>query len=286
MSHFLVTVLLPKQPISRDNAEAMAGVLLAPYDEDLEVKEYDRRCYCVGEKARREARGKVDTQARFQAIHEKYERLGVSLWEDRGTKEQREAYDDELDSAQADMEQEEHALVAAHPDCDKADPDCTECHGGGTFRSTRNPKARWDWFQVGGRWTGTFTGYDPEKDGSNTETCFLCRGTGLRDDAIGTQMRLEDPGYKCNGCQGTGKAVKWPTGWRKYDGDVMPVSMLPGDFVPYALVTPDGEWHERATMGWWGCSSGIMRPEEWRKRAGGLLAANRECWAVAVDCHI
>ena len=35
MSHFLVTVLLPKQPISRDNAEAMAGVLLAPYDEDL-----------------------------------------------------------------------------------------------------------------------------------------------------------------------------------------------------------------------------------------------------------
>jgi hypothetical protein len=287
MSHFLVTVLLDKQPISRENAEAMAGVLLAPYNENLEVKEYDHKCYCVGEKARNAAREKVDARSRFDAIHERYEKLGVSLWEEgKGTKEQVEAYNDEIDSAQADVEQEQHAAMMAHPDCDRADPDCTDCHGSGTFRSTRNPKARWDWFQVGGRWTGTFTAYEPEKDGANAETCFLCLGTGLRDDALGEQMRREDPEYKCNGCKGTGRAVKWPTGWKKYDGDMMPVSMLPRDFVPYALVTPDGEWHERATMGWWGCSSGMMRPEEWKRKVAEVLSASKACWAVACDCHI
>jgi len=29
-----------------------------------------------------------------------------------------------------------------------------------------------------------------------------------------------------------------------------------------------------------------MRPEEWRKRAGELLAANKDCWAIVCDCHI
>ena len=210
----------------------------------------------------------------------------MDLWEGKGTKEQREAYDDELNSAQADLEQEESAAMMAHPDRDRTDPDCPECHGSGAYRSTRNPKARWDWFSVGGRWTGTFTGYDPEKDTVNTKACFLCLGTGLRDDALGNQMRREDPEYKCNGCQGTGKRVKWPTGWKEYDGDILPVSMLPRDFVPYALVTPDGEWHERAKMGWWGCSSSMMRPEEWKGKAAGILAAHTACWAVACDCHI
>ena len=37
-----------------------------------------------------------------------------------------------------------------------------------------NPDGHWDWFQIGGRWTGHLSDYDPEKDPANIERCDLC----------------------------------------------------------------------------------------------------------------
>lgn len=76
----------------------------------------------------------------------------------------------------------------------------------------------WDWYQIGGRWTGLFDGYDPEKDEANIKVCNLCGGTGTRPD-----MKCESG---CNGCGGTGKSVEWPTQWKRHEGDVMPVALL------------------------------------------------------------
>jgi len=83
-----------------------------------------------------------------------------------------------------------------------------------------NPNAKWDWWTVGGRWTGMLSPvYDPEGDPSNTEVCILCGGTGLRNDALGRKARAEDPAYTCNGCGGKKISTKWPTQWKKFDGD-------------------------------------------------------------------
>jgi hypothetical protein len=58
-----------------------------------------------------------------------------------------------------------HTEVAPYPeDCwncpippaEDPDPECKECGGTGTHLSTTNPKAEWDWYEVGGRWTGFF----------------------------------------------------------------------------------------------------------------------------------
>jgi len=77
-----------------------------------------------------------------------------------------------------------------------------------------NPNATWDWWQLGGRYSGRLAaGYDPEKDPANMETCWLCDGTGKRDDEIGRQCRAGNPEYTCNGCQGKGHSVKWPSKW-------------------------------------------------------------------------
>lgn len=76
----------------------------------------------------------------------------------------------------------------------------------------------WDWYQIGGRWTGTFDEYDPEKDERNIKTCWLCKGTGKRSD-----MEVENG---CNVCVGTGKAVEWSTNWAKHPGDIMPIESL------------------------------------------------------------
>jgi hypothetical protein len=53
----------------------------------------------------------------------------------------------------------------------------------------------------------------PEKDPANMETCWLCQGTGKRDDEVARQHRAVDPTYSCNGCDGKGHSVKWPSKW-------------------------------------------------------------------------
>jgi hypothetical protein len=82
-----------------------------------------------------------------------------------------------------------------------------------------NPNKKWDWWQLGGRFTGMFKPhYDPDADPSNKETCFLCNGTGKRAD-----MDVKDG---CNGCAGTGTRTKWPTQWKSI-GDVAQVKDVP-----------------------------------------------------------
>jgi hypothetical protein len=106
----------------------------------------------------------------------------------------------------------------------------------------------WDWYQIGGRWTGALDGYDPSKDPVNQHKCELCNGTGIRDDEVGKQARERNPEYKCNGCDGTGTAVAWPTGWARHEGDVMPIANLTEEQLKrfYRIVTPWGHYeHER-----------------------------------------
>lgn len=75
--------------------------------------------------------------------------------------------------------------------------------------------SRWDWWEIGGRYTGRLDPlYDPQKDPANLQPCEVCDGTGRRNDVIGRQARQQDPSYTCNGCDGAGHRVKWPSEWR------------------------------------------------------------------------
>lgn len=72
----------------------------------------------------------------------------------------------------------------------------------GRFYDRTNPNKKWDWWQIGGRYTGKFVpNYDPETDKANQEVCWLCRGTGKRPDMVVANG--------CNGCSGSGIATKW-----------------------------------------------------------------------------
>lgn len=78
----------------------------------------------------------------------------------------------------------------------------------------------YDWYQIGGRYTGRLSGYDPEKDPKNIETCNLCNGTGVRPADQFVTVALMEACGGCNGCCGVGKRVKWPTQWEPHDGDI------------------------------------------------------------------
>lgn len=81
--------------------------------------------------------------------------------------------------------------------------------------------AFWDWWQIGGRFTGYFApNYNPETDPRNMETCDLCAGTGMRDwsGCDVTPEWIEECGG-CNGCRGVGVRLKWPTQWAPFELD-------------------------------------------------------------------
>lgn len=64
--------------------------------------------------------------------------------------------------------------------------------------------------------------------------------------------------------------------------------------VPFCFVDTDGEWHERAEMGWFACTSNEKEPDEWDKEVKDYIKSlqdlpeeEREDLMVwAVDFHI
>jgi hypothetical protein len=87
----------------------------------------------------------------------------------------------------------------------------------------------YDWWQIGGRWKGIHASeYNPNDDPDNRETCGLCGGTGKRLDM--------DVPNGCNGCQGSGVTVKWPTQWTPHEDDISPAHLVNEDLECYTLV--------------------------------------------------
>lgn len=116
----------------------------------------------------------------------------------------------------------------------------------------RNPRGLWDWYQIGGRYSGRLSGYNPGADPALTEVCWLCNGTGLRNDELGRRFRAQNPDYTCNGCSnspaGPGRMAMWPSQWPRHHGDVMSALEFTSKLaewtdgqMPYAIFTHGSE---------------------------------------------
>lgn len=151
-----------------------------------------------------------------------------------------------------------------------------------------NENGTWDFWSLGGRWTGVWSDYDPEKDPANHKTCYLCGGTGLRNDAIAQEWRRENPEYTCNGCSSgprPGTALKWPTQWAdRPDVDLISVAeflVREGTQIPYALCMAPDIWMARST---WDGDNWNDHPEH-DEHVLALLTEHRDMYIAAVDVH-
>jgi hypothetical protein len=52
----------------------------------------------------------------------------------------------------------------------------------------------------------------------------------------------------------------------------------------FAVVTPDGEWHEQAEMLWFGMTTNDN--DAWEQDMPVLLKQHEDCIGLLVDCHI
>lgn len=146
-------------------------------------------------------------------------------------------------------------------------------------------ETKWDWFQIGGRWTGTFDGYDPDKDESTFETCNLCGGTGDRATWRKEPRDQQHPSG-CNGCNGTGRTQKWPTDWKFRPQDCKPVTALTQADLDkfYAVCLSDGYgWKGGEEFEPWRTDDKFVKrdkpPLDW------LVSEFGDKIAVVVDCH-
>lgn len=119
----------------------------------------------------------------------------------------------------------------------------------------------WDWWVIGGRWTGEHDGYDPTKDPVNIENCGSCNGTGDRPGWVkyvdGVRTFTGDGGNDgawskqcngCNGCHGAGRSVKFS--YAPHAEDIMALKKIPKTLTACAIVVEDvGEWYECPSEG-------------------------------------
>ena len=289
MSHFGVLVLISPLFTNDEDINDAVAAELAPFDENKEGLKRKTECYCINSEASSAVSemadaklGTIDTAR--DAFHAK-----IKAMETKPTEEEKQAmWTKDIWEPRHKFEKEE---IKKHPLHNKPKKDCEDCSGTGLRDTTSNPLAKWDWWVIGGRWTGYLGGVDPCKNPLNFETCFLCQGTGKRDDHLGQQARLENPAYTCNGCEGSGKKLKHAPKWVKEASDtqvIMDIQKENRDKIHehFYSILVDGVWHTQGDMGWFGISNDQMNDEQWAEHVRKLLEAHQEKKAVVVDCHI
>jgi hypothetical protein len=146
----------------------------------------------------------------------------------------------------------ETELLERHPLNDMPSETCANCDGVGLYYSEANPDGKWDWWVIGGRWDGWI--YGPERESASHDE----KGFNLGEEH------------------------------QTAENNTRPVRDIPIDdpnYVPFAVVTPDGQWHQEGTMHMWAIVTDALNPEEWQRQVKELFAQYPNHLAVAVDCH-
>lgn len=140
-------------------------------------------------------------------------------------------------------------------------------------RTTSNPDGRWDWYTVGGRWSGKF---DPDRNRN------VLRIGEIDWTNLDRRARI-DAGTEWDRLSSEAPERIGNTTRDEYVDAVAP-TYLP----TAALLTADGEWREPSRIGWFGTSyNETMSESEWaREWSERVREADPDTVLVLVDCHV
>lgn len=155
----------------------------------------------------------------------------------------------------------------------------------GNLISTRNPQGKWDWWEIGGRWTNLLL----LKDGNEAEFGKIRNidFQGIEERNIQERKSIWQKYINSKGTKDD-KLLKFIYGIRKDDTEKTFIERGT-KFNTFSVIDKEGKWHERATMGWFGMDDGTEEQErEWESNfyKNFIEPLDEEDGIVIVDCHI
>lgn len=278
MSHFSVLVI-------GNNIEKQ----LAQYDENKKVKPYKRECYCISSIAKKEAGERVEKEYKtFNTLREEFKK--------------------ESDQSDASWKKFiayyiglEHLYLIEHSMYNKPDPKCEECKGTGKETTTYNPKSKWDWHQIGGRWAGMLLLKKNAHSGKRGEKSLLDKSNPYSDSGVDSAFKkdIDFEAMQNDLVEKQTAEREWDecvagNGFYKLEYFVERYGTKEGfvkarlRFTTHAVVK-NGKWFEVGRMGWFGCSSETKDEDRiWEEKFFDIfikpLSANARL--TIVDCHI
>lgn len=269
MSHYTVAVITKTNPYETNELRE----LLAPFDENIEVAPYISRTH---EQIIEDAKKYKDKWVEKIENEEDNEKLVEYLLSPNYTwmREYLNAFSDE------ELFKIEIKEIKENINKD------------GDEYSTYNPDSKWDWYEVGGRWSGLLISKvdgkeynslqikDWDYDVFNTdELHYYCRFWDVVVD--GAEPTKEEKEEHVFGLYNREYYLK------KYGSKSNFIKCM-CTFSTYALLTPDGEWFAPGKMGWFGCSHAEPEDEfKWERDYIDLIKTfDPEYYVTIVDCHI
>lgn len=160
----------------------------------------------------------------------------------------------------------------------------------GNILSTYNPQSKWDWYCEGGRWGGYLKAGGQRRDSAPVKDIDF----SMDKEAYERALRFWDVAvdHKPAGPDEDYTTFYKEEYYREYYGNRETYARHQAQFSTYAVVTPDGQWHGKGRMGWFGFSSETAdEAKDWedhyRERfIDPALASEDELYLTIVDCHI
>lgn len=148
----------------------------------------------------------------------------------------------------------------------------------GKYMTAHNPRAKWDWYRPGGRWSNQ----------------LITKG-GIACDSA----RVGDLDFEAMRVTAIAEAERWwaeamresPEG-RQFRFGITPETTKEQYIAKAArfgtfAVLKGGEWFEKGRMGWWACVSDEKPEAEWEAQFEALLRSlGPDEVITVVDCHI
>lgn len=173
-----------------------------------------------------------------------------------------------------------------------------------------NQNAKWDWYEVGGRFSGKLL-LKPGATGTNGNKSWYNEKIKIPSNRVDSALvsdidfSMDEKTYK--------QAILF---WELFVDERKPLNEEEKKFAEnrfafkkeyylqrygnketyvkdcatfstFAIVTPSGEWLEKGTMGWWGCSNESDKDALlWTENYSKFLEKYKDCYITILDCHI
>lgn len=157
----------------------------------------------------------------------------------------------------------------------------------GDEMTTYNPKSKWDWWTIGGRWDG-YLGTTDEEDNSCLIKNIPFNGTEEQRKHFARFWEVVVDGDELKEGE---KESDFFTFYKKeyyidrYHSKEEFATRSAKKFF-YAVVTPEGEWVAPGEMGWFASSETNEEQKEYEKWFEDYMANHQDYYITLVDCHI